>query len=237
MEKYTLTAAKRTVLGRQVKTLRKAGKLPANIYGNKIKSVAIELPVADFDKVFKKAGETAVVELDIAGKEHPVLIHNIQYDPITNKPIHVDFYEVDLTKKVTAKVSINLIGESPAVINKVGTLLTLIDHLEIEALPRDLPEKIEVSVEKLADVDQTVKVSDVTMSSKVKVLTGLDVDIVKVAPLVSKEAEKMAEEAQAAKAAASAQAAETPAAGDTKAAPTTQAPAEQSKKEEAPKKV
>lgn len=204
MEKYSITAQKRTLLGRKVKSLRRRGVLPANVYGKKVDSVSIELPLDDFEKIYKKAGVTGLVELTVSGKVHPVLIHNIQYDPVTMDPIHVDFYHVDLREKVTAKVPVVLIGDAPAVSGKVGVLLTLLDEIEVEALPADLPDKIEISVGNLSTVDQTIKVADIQIASLVKIVTPGDRDVVKVAPLVSKAAEKLAAEEEAAKAAAAA---------------------------------
>lgn len=209
MDKITLSAQKRTVVGRKIKKLRKEGILPANIYGKKVSSVSISLSQSDFDKVYKKAGETGLIELTLEGKVRPVLIHNIQYDPVSGKHLHADFYQVDLKEKVTARVPVVLIGVAPAVSLRVGVLLTQIDELEVEALPSDLPDKVEVNVDGLSSVDQTIKVADIKLSDKVKILTSLDREIVKVAPLVSKEAEKQAAEEEAAKAAAAAEASAT----------------------------
>ena len=203
MEKYKLVASRRKVLGKKVKNLRKQGILPANIYGKKVKSVAIELPIKDFNEVFKKAGETGLIELSLEKEIRPVLIHNVQYGAIEETPLHADFLQVDLKQKVTTNVPVELVGESPAVINKVGVLLTLLSEVEIEALPTDLPEKIEIDVSKLALVDQVIKVADIKISDKVKILNDKDTTVVGVAPLVSREAEQMAAE-EAAKAAESA---------------------------------
>lgn len=212
MEKIILNANKRKALGRKVKAIRRKGLLPANIYGKKVKSEAIEIALSDFEKVYKKAGETGVVEIQLDGEVRPVLIHNIQYDPVKTIPLHADFYQVDLKEKVTAKVHIVLVGEAVAVSNKVGVLLTQLDEVEVEALPTDLPDKIEVKVDGLSDVGQAIKVGDIKLSDKVKILTPGERNIVEVAPLVSKEAEKLAAEEEAAKAAAAASAAEAEAA-------------------------
>lgn len=205
MEKHILNAQKRTVTGRKVKKLRSSGLLPANIYGKKIKSIAVTVPSKDFTTVFAKAGETGLIELVIDDKKHPVLIHNVQYHPVTSEPLHVDLFEVDLKEKVSAKVPLEFIGDSPAVSDKVGVLLTNISEIEVEALPADLPEKLEVDVSGLVVINQSIKVNELKTSDKVKILTDHNLEIVKVAPLVSKEAEQMAkEEAEAAAAAATA---------------------------------
>jgi large subunit ribosomal protein L25 len=202
MKKHILKANSRKTTGRKVKKLRKLGLLPGNVYGKKIKSFAVEVDSKEFNKIYKEAGETGIVDLTIDGKVVPVLIHKIQYHPVEETLLHVDLYQVNLKEKVTATVSVELRGEAEAVKNKVGALLTLISHIEVEALPADLPEKIEIEISNLKTLGDSVKISDIKISEKIKILVEKDLDVVKVVPLVSKEAEKMAAEAAAAAAAA-----------------------------------
>lgn len=233
MEKHTLKVNKRTVTGRKVKQLRKKGLIPGNVFGKHIESFPVEVNAKEFLGIFQKAGETGLIELNVDKVMHPVLVHNVSHNPVTSQTLHVDFLEVNLKEKVTTKVPVVLIGEASAVKDKVGVLLTLLNELEVEALPMDLPERIEVDVSHLAKIDDTVKVSGLKVSEKVKILTPSEADVVKVAPLVSKEAEKMAaEEAAAAAAAAAATPAEGVAASGENAAATPAA----TKKEEAPQK-
>ncbi len=202
MDKHALKANKRTVFGHKVKNLRKQGLLPANIYGKKVKSLAVEVAEKDFSLVFAKVGETGIVELTVGEEKKPVLVHNVAYNPVTGKPLHIDFFQVDLKEKVTAKVKLAIVGESPAVKDKIGVLLHILSEVEVEALPSDLPDKIEVDITGLVSLDQTLKVSDLKVPDKIKILTNSASEIVKVAPLVSKEAEKMAAEEAATAAAA-----------------------------------
>lgn len=215
MEKHTLKAVKRTITGRKIKKLRKEGLIPANIYGKDVKSLAIQVDSKEFAKVFTGAGETSLVEVAIDGEKRPVLIHNLQYHPVSGEVLHVDFLQVDLKQKVTTKVPLHFAGEAPAVKDKVGTLLTILSEVEIEALPGDLPDKFDVNLDSLTKVGDTFKVSQISVTEKVKVLTSADTEIVKVAPLISKEAEAMAKETEAAAAAA----ASTAEAAGTEAAP------------------
>lgn len=209
MDKFTLKAVKRTETGRKVSRLRVKGILPANIFGKKVKSLAIQLPEKEFAAVFDKAGETGLIELVVDAEKRPVLVHNIQYHPVLNSPVHVDFYQVDLKEKVTAKVPVVIVGEAPAVKDKVGVLLHLLSVIEVEALPADLVDKIEVDTSKLAAIGDSIKVSDLKVSDKIKILNEMEQEIIKVAPLVSKEAEQMAKEEAAAASAAAAGAAAT----------------------------
>src|SRR5258706_15170756 len=99
MNKHTLTVTKREVMGKNVKKLRRDGIMPANIYGRDIKSEAVQVAFKDFQKTFKETGETGLLYLKLDSKEHPVLIHNVQLDYITQLPVHADFYQVNLKEK------------------------------------------------------------------------------------------------------------------------------------------
>lgn len=217
MKKYTLDAVTRTLVGRKVKNLRKEGLIPATVYGKNTKSVSLSIVADKFGKVYEEAGETGLIELVVGAEKRPVLIHSVQIDPVTSVRLHIEFHQVDLKEKVHAKIPIELIGESPAIEQKLGVLLTVLDAVEVEALPTDLPEKIEVDVAKLTEVNQEVKVSELTVSSSVSVLTDGDLTVVKVGPLVTREAEAQAtEEAAAAADASVAAGGEPPAPGDGK---------------------
>lgn len=181
MEKHTLTAGERKLLGRKVKNLRKEGSLPGNVYGRKIKSQAVVVSIKDFLKVFEEVGETGLVELVIGKVTKPVLVHNLQIDPIDGLPLHVDFLQVDLTQKVTAEVPVETIGECPAEKQGLGTAVLVISEIEVEALPGDLPERFQIDVSTLEAVDQTVYVKDIKVdASKVEIKNNPDDVVVKV---------------------------------------------------------
>lgn len=179
----TLIVQPRKVLGRKVKKLRREGVLPANIYGRKVKSKAVQLDLAAFEKVFDNVGETGLVKLTLDKKTSPVLIHNIQLDPVTDIPIHTDFLRVDLKEKVTVHVPVELSGESPAEKEGRGTVVQYIDEIEVEALPGNLPDKFEIDSSALTEVDQQVHVKDLAVDKKkVEVKQDSQQVIVKVEP-------------------------------------------------------
>ncbi len=229
MKKHSLTASKRDVVGRKVKKLRSAGQLPATVYGKKVKSVSVAVPADAFLKTYGEAGETGLVELSVGGDVRPVLIHTVQKDPVTGSILHVEFHQVDLKEKVHANIPLVLVGESPAVVEKRGVLLTILDELDVEALPTDLVENIEISVGGLSEVNQEVKVKDLKVPAGLTVLSDGELTIVKVGSLISKEAEAEAAAEEAAKAAA----AEAAPAAEGAAAPPAEgeAPAEKPKEE------
>ncbi len=187
MKKHTLKAEKRKILGQKVKTLRKEGVLPANIYGKKVKSLAIQVSMRDFEKVYKEAGETGIVEITVDSSKRPVLVNNVQMHPVTDVPIHIDFLQIDLKEKVTADVPIDLIGESPAEKSGLGTVVQQINEIEVEALPTDLPEKFEIDMSKLTKVDMAVLVKDLKVDKKIEIKLDIEQIIVKVEPLRKEE--------------------------------------------------
>ncbi|OGG03892.1 hypothetical protein A2W14_05475 [Candidatus Gottesmanbacteria bacterium RBG_16_37_8] len=205
MANISLKADVRKVMGRKVKKLRQVGLLPANVFGKKIKSQAVSVNLKEFQKVFNQTGETGLIDLILDVKKIPVLINNVTYHPLTGNPLHTDFHHVDLKEKVTANVPLEIVGEAPAVKEKLGVLLSNLDELEVEALPADLPERIAVDVTNLKEVDQAIKIKDLKVSSEIKITADPELEVVKIAPLVSKEAEKMVEEKAEKEAAAEAE--------------------------------
>lgn len=188
MAKLTLKGEPRKVLGRKVKKLRSEGKIPANIYGKKVKSMSITLDAKEFDKIFEEAGETTLIDLAVGTSKHAVLVRNVQHDPIEEGVLHVDFQQVDLKEKVTANVTIVLIGDSPAEKQGLGTVVQYLDEVEVEALPADLPENFEIDKSTLAEVEQAVLVSDLKVDKKlVEVKTSGDEIVVKVEPPTKEE--------------------------------------------------
>lgn len=191
MKKPQLEVQKRKVQGKQVKKLRAENILPANIYGKKIKSTAVQVDLKAFKAVYQQAGETGVVEIKVSGesKTRPSLIHNIQLDPVTDLPLHADFRQISLTEKTTVEVPVELVGEAPAEKSGVGILMTILDNLEVEALPADLPEKIIVNVDQLAKVDDMVRVKDIDIDQrKIKILTAGNEVVARIAPPEKEEA-------------------------------------------------
>ena len=217
MKRHSLLVSKREAFGKKVKKLRKAGTLPGNVYGKGLQSVAVQMPTKDFLKVLEDAGHSGVVDLQLAGEIIPTLIHEVTYDHIDRFPLHVDFYKVNLKEKVKTAVPVVLIGEPAAVTEKLGLLLQNLNEVEVEALPTDLPENVEVDVTHLAQVGDMVKVSDMKVSADVTILTDPILEVARIAELVSKEAEEQAAAEAAEAAAAATEAGEAPATGETAA--------------------
>lgn len=156
--------------GRKAKELLKHNQIPAILYGHKIKSESFIIDYLDFHKVFKEAGESTILTLKTDGKDRNVLIKDVQLDPITGKYIHVDFYQVKMTEKITAMVELKFIGESQAVKEEGGILVKNLDEVEVESLPGDLPKNIEVNISSLKKIDDVIRIKDLGVSPKIKLL-------------------------------------------------------------------
>jgi len=235
MKREELKADSRKITGKQVRKLRREGTLPANIYGKNFKSLTIQLPAKEFETVYGKAHETGLIDLHIGKDVHPVLIQNVQKDPISKNAIHVDFYKVNLKEKVKSTVPVVDVGEAKAVSEKVGVLLQTLNEIEVEALPTELPEKIEINVENLSEIDAHILVGDITAPTGVTILTSPDSTVFRIGELVTKEAEELeAEEAAEAEAAAEEGATEAEAEGEGEKEEGEEKPAEGEVKEETP---
>lgn len=174
--------------GNKVKKLRKVGLIPSTVYGKGMESITIQFNKKDLIKVFGEAGESVLVELSVGDNRMPILFKNPQYHFLNSSLIHIDCYKVNLKEKITAEIPIELIGESQAV--KDGNILIEVtDQVEVEALPADLPEKIEVDISRLLAVDDFINAGMLNIDkSKVELKTNEDQVIVKIdAPRVEEE--------------------------------------------------
>jgi large subunit ribosomal protein L25 len=190
MEKLQLKASARDIKTSKPKKLRRGGQLPAVLYGHKTKHAVLAVGAREFEKILKKAGESTVIELVTDDKKiHPVLIHEVQYHYLTSAPTHADFYEVSLTEKLKAKVVLEFTGESKAVKELGGVLVKVLNEVEVECLPADLPHNITVSLEPLQTLQDNMHVKDLIVSEKVKIITPPDEMIIKVQPPRDVEAE------------------------------------------------
>lgn len=166
----SLNAKIRKETGKKVKSLRKKGIIPAVLYGPKIKSLSLEVDLKEFEKVYQAAGESSLINLEVDEKKFSVLIHALELNVISQKPIHIDFYQPRLDEEITATIPLIFEGEAPAVKDLAGTLIKNIHEIEVKALPQDLPHSIQANIEKLKTFEDTVLVNDLIVPSGVKIL-------------------------------------------------------------------
>ncbi|HEX9841063.1 MAG TPA: 50S ribosomal protein L25, partial [Anaerolineales bacterium] len=170
MEKVVIKATKRDVIGKQVKAMRRAGKLPAVIYGRRTEPISISLDAHSASLVLGKLTSSSLVTIDVDGTEYPTLVREKQRDYIKDRLLHVDFLAVSLDEQIRASVRLNFIGVSLAVKDFNAVLVHNVESLEVECLPTDLPVQIEVDISSLARPGDSIRVKDVPVSDKVRIL-------------------------------------------------------------------
>jgi len=216
MPRKELTVEPREILGKKVARLRRAGIIPANVFGHNLASVAVQVPAVELQRTLKASTVNEVIDLKVEGERtaRPMIINRVQRDALTSAILHADFYQVSLREKMRADVPIVLTGSSIAVGTYNGVLIQPLEVLHIEALPLDIPTHIEVDVSVLDQLEQSLHVRDLGVPPSVTVLNDPDVVVVKVeAPRIAEELEAEREEiAAAAEAAAPAEEQEAPAA-------------------------
>ena len=144
-----------------------AGVIRGVMYGPKNPATSIAVSESEFNKIWKAAGESTVVTLQMPDGEHDTLIHDIARDPVTDAINHVDFYAVDKNTKVSVAVALEFVGVAPAVKDLGGVLIKVMHELEIEALPKDLPHGLEVDISKLATFEDHVTAADISLPAGV----------------------------------------------------------------------
>ena len=191
-----------------VKTLRSSGQVPAIVYGNKVENTMLQCEEVALMKAYTKAGESTLVDLDIGGKKLPVLFHEISFDPVSDRMIHVDFYAVDMNKEVEADVSVHFEGESPAVKDMAATLVTALDTVTVRCLPANLPHNLSVDLGKLTEFGATLTVADIQVPNGVEITTDKDAVLVIAQEPRAEEAQQAPVEAAAGAEGAAAEGAE-----------------------------
>lgn len=201
-KRFKLKAKSRTVSNNQA--LRRSGAIPAVLYGFGLDNQTIEVDQKTFSKLFKEAGQTSLINLTIEGfnktktktqKEHTVLIREVQFHPLKNNTLHIDFFQVDMNKTIRTDVPLTFTNESPAVKDMGGVLIRTHDTVDLEALPKDLPHNIEVDISILDDFEKIIHIKDLILPDNVKLYHEQD-DVIALVqpPRTEEELEKLTEE-------------------------------------------
>ncbi len=155
-------------------SLRLKGLLPAVVYGRSEDSTPIVVERKAFEKLFHTAGESTVITLSGLGEDKDALIHDVSFDPVTGAAIHADFYAIKKGQTVTVAVPFEFVGESPAVKEKGGILVKVMHELEVTCQPKDLPHSFKVDVSKLIELEDQIKVKDLSIPAAAEVAVDLD---------------------------------------------------------------
>ncbi|HZP26469.1 MAG TPA: 50S ribosomal protein L25 [Dehalococcoidia bacterium] len=185
-----ITVSPRAVLGKKVAKLRRQQIVPANIYGHRVESAAIQVPAEDLASLLRRTNRTDIIYLRVGPEEErPVFVKHIQRDFLTDEILHVDFQQVSLSEKVRMQVPIHVIGVAPAVDIYGGALVHNIEEITVEGLPTEIPSGVEVDISGLEELDSAVHVRDIHVPSNVTVITDLDMMVAKVASTAKERAE------------------------------------------------
>ncbi len=196
--KAELGVGPREVLGKKVKRLRRQGLTPGNIYGHNLASVAIQVPTEELRHVLRTAGRNQIVYLRLDGQEQrPTFIRAVQRDSLTDAILHVDFHQISLEETVRLDVPLHLEGTAPAVETYGGTLLLSLEHISVEALPAEIPSRIEIDVSGLTEIGDSLHVRDLPIPSNVTVLTDPELVVASVAAPAKAEVEEVPVEEEA----------------------------------------
>lgn len=170
MEEIVLKASQRTVIGKQVKAIRREGKLPAVIYGHHINPVSIVMDLRETSKSLMGLAPSALVTVDVDGTLHKALVREKQRNKLTGTLLHIDFLAVSMTEKLRSQVYIEITGVAPAIKDFDGVLVSGTDEVEVECLPQDLPERIMADISGLAKIGDGIYVRDLVVPEGVKIL-------------------------------------------------------------------
>lgn len=185
----TLSVDKRDEKGPSAQRLRHSGKIPGVVYGAHQASTSISVDGRAFEKIFREAGENSIVALSGIGAEIPTLIHEVDLDPLTHRPRHIDFYAVTKGEKIEVAIPLNFIGESPAV-TAGANLVKVLYELEIKADPMNLPHSITVDLAMLVQVGAQIHANDLVLPDGVELVTDAD-DVIALTQEVVEEKEEV----------------------------------------------
>ncbi|MCL4405934.1 MAG: 50S ribosomal protein L25 [Patescibacteria group bacterium] len=184
-----LKAEKREVFGKKTDSLRRAGQVPAELYGHDTDNLHLAVAAKDFRRVFDEAGGNVIVDLEVDGEKYPVLIHDTSIDPLSGDFKSVDFYKVKMNEEITSAVPLEFTGVSAGVKDLGGILVKAMDEVEVEALPANLPKMIEVDISGLTQLGQSLFVKDIPVRGDFKIAVDPETVIVTVSEPKEEEVE------------------------------------------------
>ena len=186
-QKIELNAEKREVLGSAVKRLRKDGYLPAVLYGKGQETLPLQVLTQDFSKIYKLAGESTLVYINIGDQSYPTIIHDITRDALSDELLHADFYKVRLDEKIKAMIPVVFENESSAVKDLGGIFVRNVNEMEVEGLPQELPHEIKIDISELKNFGDQILLKNVKLSAGLKLIGSEDEIIATIQEPISEE--------------------------------------------------
>ena len=185
---YALTAVKRNSTGRRAKHVQDEGNIPAVIYGSGKVAINIQIPKTDFRKVYREAGMSSLIDMTIDGLDSvKAIIKEVQVNPMTMAPYHVDFHQIRMDQEMEAEVPLTIVGESAAVKGAAGTLVRPLHTVHVRCLPANLPHEIQVDISVLATFEDTITVADLKLPQGVTVRDDATATVVSVVPPLTED--------------------------------------------------
>lgn len=194
MSAYSIEAENREVTGKHVKYLRSAGQVPGIIYGPKADNTPVTFDARELDTVLAEAGGTSIIDVKVGKDTYQVLVRDVQRDILRGHPLHVDLYAADLEQTVRVEVPIVLVGESPIVASRAASMLQSLSSIEVEGLPQDLINEVNVDMEDLTEIGMSVSVGELYIPSNLTLITDPSELVVKIDYLALEEEEEEEEE-------------------------------------------
>lgn len=193
MDQMELNAAKREILGKKVRFLRRQNITPVHLFGHGTKSVALQCDTAKLKQVLSKAGHARLLSLKLDSERRPrtVIVREVQTEPRTGELLHVDFFQVAISEKVKVDVPVVLVGEAPALKFKENMLVRELHTLAIKCLPAKIPTAVKLDISSLTDPNQTVRVKDIELDEELTILDDPELAVVRI---TSRPVEKIEEE-------------------------------------------
>jgi large subunit ribosomal protein L25 len=174
MENHKLTATRRTVIGKRLGPLRRSGQVPAVMYGPGTESQPLQINAREAARIFRRVHGAELIDLDVDGTVHKVLVHDLQRHAIRGDFLHVDFYAVDMNRTIRVRIPVRLVGNAPAVTTHSGVLVRGLSDIEVETLPIHLVTAIETDLAELKEIGQAIHVRDLFVPKEITVLTDPD---------------------------------------------------------------
>ncbi len=194
MADSALKVSSREVTGKKTRFLRREGLTPAHLFGHGVDSLPVQVKTGDLQRTIARKGTTRLLDIKVEGEREPrsVFIREIQRDAISGELMHVDFYQVNKNEKIRVAVPVVLVGEAPASKLKNNIIEQLMNELEVESLPADLPPQIEVDITPLAQVDDAIHIRDLKLKPGVAIAAAPDQLLVKVTAIAEEKEEVVA---------------------------------------------
>jgi large subunit ribosomal protein L25 len=194
-----LKVSKREVTGKKTRFLRREGQTPAHLFGHGVESLSLQCDTGELQHVIARKGTTRLLNIKVGGEKEArsVFIREIQRDALTGALIHVDLYQVNKSEKIRVALPLIFVGNAPALKQKNNIIEHIVNELDVESLPDDLPPQIEIDLSVLAEVNQAISVRDIKLKPGVTIVAPLDQLIVKISQVAEEKEEVVAVAAEA----------------------------------------